>query len=303
MEEILYEFERIGEIFNRWYVEDNFKDYDKNRNWKNGIMTFLNIAFERQGRPPDWSEIAKDIIGERNDNDIYNMDKEKIAKRYWGKFKDEWEYVTNKKIGNKNKGLNVGVNPFAPENEKYYRKYKGKEKEYHAEGISVIALLIDLKKWEYDIVRYVQEEVKQNAGNVHTQLKKINGVSNKIASMFMRDVVTHYDIGNKIKKDRHLLQPIDVWVKRCCNYLPGHDFKNKNYGEIIVKICSDEINPEKVNMGMWLFSSQIVGNHYRLKKIMEQNKNDIITEMRERIKNYKERLERRIKAIVDYEKE
>lgn len=134
------------------------------------------------------------------------------------------------------------------------------------------------------------------------RIKENYGVGDKIASFFLRDVAVLFEKGLELNnigsEERKYLQPIDIWVKRCCNYLYKLESKAYNetvkisdYQHYVVKRCMDDgkyiVNPEKVNMGMWLFASQIVGNHYNLSKIFNENKeSEIVERMEKAIKKY-----------------
>ena len=97
---------------------------------------------------------------------------------------------------------------------------------------------------------------------IHERLLDITGVGQKIASLFLRDVA----IRDKPTRapDRYLLQPIDIWVRRCVERLnPNRDFK-KNDIAIAKWITNHALEPEAVNQGMWYFANQVVRSEYRL---------------------------------------
>ena len=113
----------------------------------------------------------------------------------------------------------------------------------------------------------------------HKALKEINGIADKIASIILRDIVVLEKI--VLKKDieqRVYVQPIDIWIRRYCNILGGISAKMnwKKYAEFIVnKSFEHNAIPEKVNMGMWYFASQIVGSYYKLLDILNRGYNEI----------------------------
>lgn len=306
---ILKKFEKIGDVFLKWYVEPEYrKNYEKyeGERWKGALLFFTNYIFERQGRPADWKEITRDILIEKlkEIKSLGKVDIKKLEKSIWEDFKQKWKEIkviddkSNKKEIDieRNKGFNTGRNPLAPP-DKYYDK-KG---EHQITSRSLIKFVAEeLAEYNYDIISFAKTYLeKGKIGEAYKKLypgdreKRINGVGKKIVTMFLRDIFVLSKINpSVVSNGREYLQPIDTWVKRCCKYL--NEFENgttdvkEGYEEFILKICEKygNINPEKVNMGMWLFASQIVGNHYELFKIFrdENKEKNIVENMDNKIK-------------------
>jgi Holliday junction resolvasome RuvABC DNA-binding subunit len=105
--------------------------------------------------------------------------------------------------------------------------------------------------------------------NVQHAIQNINGIGPKIASLFLRDIAVMYNIFPA--KDRHLLQPVDVWVKRAFERLTDHhnpDVETIERG-IIKEAARINVLPEAINQGMWYFSSQIADSEYRLSEALD----------------------------------
>jgi len=107
----------------------------------------------------------------------------------------------------------------------------------------------------------------------HDKIKEINGIGSKIASLFLRDVATFYNVFPS--QDRHLLQPIDIWVRRIVKELGGPVLNPAEQNAetddaarrwIVGQSSKASIDPETVNQGMWYFATQIAGSYYRLQK-------------------------------------
>ena len=86
------------------------------------------------------------------------------------------------------------------------------------------------------------------------------------------------------------------------NKASNETVKISDYRHYVVERCMGDgkyiINPEKVNMGMWLFASQIVGNHYELSKIFKENdENKVINGMKNAIEEYINREKKEIQEL------
>lgn len=326
MEIILRKFEEIGDVFLKWYVEPEYhKNYGNyiGEKWKGALLFFTNYVFERQGRPPDWKEITKYVLEEKLNGikNIENVDIKKLEDEIWKGFKKEWKNikVTDDKSNERkidienNKGFNIALNPLAVTGTRYTDK-KGEQE--HSTTKSLIRFVAKrLKEYEYDIIYFAQtklrdrkikeayeelcpkcENSKNKGRGIDSDKEGINGVGKKIITMFLRDIFVLSQIkpDNISLRERAYLQPIDIWVKRCCKYL--HAFENgttdikESYEEFILKICKKygDVNPEGVNMGMWLFSSQIIGNHYELANIFRDKKTekDVVKEINKKVEEY-----------------
>jgi len=101
-------------------------------------------------------------------------------------------------------------------------------------------------------------------------LNSIQGVGDKIASFFLRDLVDVYKITLNGINNRHLLQPVDTWVERTVKILITDQGMNKS--QVAKWIVCHSKSPELVNMGIWYFGSQIAISGYRLNRVLEDLK-------------------------------
>ena len=112
----------------------------------------------------------------------------------------------------------------------------------------------------------------------------------KIVSFFLRDLIdiTNINLTNQTK-DRHLLQPIDIWVRRTIQLLTNDQNMADNQIRewIVQESVKFNLNSERVNMGIWFFCSQIVKSDYRLKTIINNlnNAQNLVNNFRNIIKN------------------
>jgi len=120
-------------------------------------------------------------------------------------------------------------------------------------------------------------------------LISIRGIGNKIASFFLRDLVDVMNINLGQIQNRNLLQPIDVWVERTIKILSNNQKMNKNQisNWIVQTSNQNNINPERINMGIWFFCSNIVRSEYRLNTTLGNlnNAQNLLNELRNNIRN------------------
>lgn len=128
MEKVLKRFEEIGNVFLARYVKPEYEKIVEmeRRNgwekWKTGLLFFVGYSFERQGRPPDWAHIAKEII-ENYIEKISSID-ELNEKSIWNQFCNKWS-------GLGGKGFNERLNPIAPNGTPYKgKKYRARPKNH-----------------------------------------------------------------------------------------------------------------------------------------------------------------------------
>lgn len=216
-------------------------------------------AFERQGRHPDYSPAAVDSIvkaksmgGGLEKGHVYQV----------------WNYFKLYLGANK---LNEPNNPLCPQRTSYVHKRGCRT----TTKKSVLEFLLHMSASELppNIIVYAKAGLANDQSKaVYGKIKEINGIGSKIAAFFLRDVATFYNIFPS--KNRHLLQPIDVWVRRVVKELGG-PVVNPNVQDskvdetackwIVNESATASVNPEAVNQGMWYFATQIAGSYHRLK--------------------------------------
>ena len=119
-------------------------------------------------------------------------------------------------------------------------------------------------------MRWAKEELRDGkVQDSHGLLKNINGVGDKIASLFLRDVALVYGIAPD--QSRELLQPIDRWVKRYIYHWEQDDsLKELECAHWIVeRSLTAGVSPERVNAGMWHFGARVVDDRRTLLRLID----------------------------------
>lgn len=248
--------------------------------WDSLAIFLEGYAFERQGRKPDYFHAAVDALldyktgnGDLNQNDA--------ADKIWNRFSNSLN----------GQGLNHQNNPLCPKKTSYQRK----EKTYKTSQPSVIQIVSNNEDIQNkSFTTYLQHKIVKDKDikNVFGLLMSIQGVGDKIASLFLRDLACIMEIDLSKTQNRHRLQPIDIWVARTVISLDENEFSkldekikngrslnnkdnlNNNDKVILAKwiVRQSEGNaakPELVNMGIWYFCSQIAISEYRLKRVLK----------------------------------
>ena len=116
-----------------------------------------------------------------------------------------------------------------------------------------------------NIVTYSLKEIKEGDLNkLYRNLQKryskdgIYSVGPKIASFYLRDLVSLFDYDKYINEDDSiLLQPIDTWIRQVAFNIGLTNKRNQNDKEvrdIIVSECNKHgLSPIKFNQGAWFF--------------------------------------------------
>ncbi len=243
-------FASIAPVFESRFVEPLQSRYPHAEEdpWQSLGVFLEGYAFEHQGRDPSFSHAAGDVVGELQSTPLAGVATQEVWKRFREKFPNK----------SRRAGFNIKNNPLAPK----HTRYKAKGRSYETTGLSVIEFAQKSIKVK-PLVAWAKNGMHDNQTRaIHERLLDITGVGQKIASLFLRDVA----IRDKPTRapDRYLLQPIDIWVRRCVERLnPNRDFK-KNDIAIAKWITNHALEPEAVNQGMWYFANQVVRSEYRL---------------------------------------
>ncbi|MGB2865248.1 MAG: hypothetical protein WBC05_18105 [Sedimentisphaerales bacterium] len=250
--------------------------------WDSIAIFLEGYAFERQGRKPDYFHAAVDaLLGYKREHNG-NMSNN-IVEDIWSRFSN----LLN------DQNLNYQNNPLCPQGKEYSKKYKGGRKNYKTSQLSLIQVVYENNNIRNkSFTTYLRERIIQNdIQGAFDLLKSIQGVSDKIASFFLRDLAYIMKIDLSKTQNRHLLQPIDIWVAKTVISLDeiefsglkgkiknGRSLNNKDkvkLAELIVRQSGgNAANPELVNTGIWYFCSQIAISGYRLEIVLE-NLNDL----------------------------
>jgi hypothetical protein len=256
--EALQDFAAVGKLYRAHLMDPNWKRYpDRDTCPWDGIALFLwSYAFERQGRRPDYSPVAADVVKELK-REGFRIDQPEAATEAWDRFKKRLE-------GNR---LNIANNPMAPKGTEYERKDReGKSTKHITASPSAIEVASQLGR---SIVTHVRDLLRADqVRRAHALVAGTNGVGDKIASLLLRDVASYYDLN--VATDRHLLQPVDTWIRRATELCLNVESPPEAVARAIVDAChSCNVNPEHVNDGMWYFGAMVAQSAYRLHQAVE----------------------------------
>ena len=237
---MLEPFEKLGDFYvarymNSLWEENGTCETDK---WAS-LRLFLKVyAFERQGRSPDYAFVATDSVDEHQARPLSKDVVRPIWRSFCGRLK--------------NMGVNHANNPLCPRATKYKRHYKGEIRQSSVRKISAVQLAVDL---DMPLVAWARDAMGRQDGlkEAHKRIREINGINNKIASFFLRDVASRFQLAPA--HDRHLLQPIDVWVRFVVQTLRRSNHITDD--ECASWIVEKSAKPESANQGIWYFCTAV----------------------------------------------
>jgi hypothetical protein len=225
------------------------------------LQFFCLYGFEHQGTSRDYPLAAYDAIEEVREKPLDEGNAQEAAQEVWEKFKTKLEKTENK-------GLNCALNPLCPK----HTRYRKKNKTYSTKKFSVIELAGGKEIKGKSIFAWVKNLLEtDNAAGAHDTLCKINGIGQKISHFFLRDVAIIGEIDKEVKNNRELLQPIDTWLRRVVRLFSDekNDFACARY--LVKEASNANLNPEKVNAGIWYFCARVAGSSLYL---VEKCRND-----------------------------
>lgn len=285
---LLQHFADFSVVFQERFMKPLWERYPQceSDTWDSLGLFLEGYAFERQGRHPDYGPAAVDCVMKA---------KSKGGGLEKGHVSQVWEYF---KLCLGTSKLNEANNPLCPQGTSYDRKTGSRTTV--KESVLEFLLGMSASGLPPNIVVYAKAGLEcDQLKSVHNTIKEINGIGSKITSLFLRDVATFYNVFPS--KDRHLLQPIDIWVRRIVKELGGPvtdpneqdpEIDDAARKWIVDQSSRASVNPEAVNQGMWYFATQIAGSYYRLKNSI----NDA-SYAKGLVTQHKQALERAAKAV------
>lgn len=272
--------EKIAPIYTDHFL--NKMTYRKNNgNGHESLIHFLkSYAYERQGAPAAYPEIASKCVKRKYDNGKgWGVPTEKEAMEIWKEYKRIAKEESGLWDGKRGKvKVNAKSNPMNP------KKSKSNE--------GIITKLAQNKI--SSIGRHVNNLMKAGeTKRAYNFLTGIRGVGKKISSFYLRDVVyLSSDLNENQISDLYLLQPIDTWLNQTLSVIlenPPNRLRDKQ--RLIIKLCEKaDISSIYFNQGAWVLGSQIAEEFGTLKKIL-QSTEDFIQRMEEHIEGKEKYLE------------
>lgn len=254
-------FAEVNGIYEARFLQPLWQKYSPHEDddWKALAIFLEGYAFARQGAPANFGHAACDAIQECRNAGLLLTDVN-AAQEIWDRFSAILKA-----------NLNYAVNPLCPGGISYERRYKGKTITATTHNMSVVEFLSALAKENKsaNIITWAKKGLQEEkTRDIHKALSGINGIGDKIASFFFRDVASFYSISPL--KYRYLVQPIDVWIRRISKQLMNLEPVDEEIAKWIVEEATkDNVTPEAVSQGMWYFGSQIAGSEYRVSKALD----------------------------------
>jgi hypothetical protein len=117
-----------------------------------------------------------------------------------------------------------------------------------------------------DIVEFARSALADGrVRQAFERLDRVRGIGPKIASFFLRDAATWF--GTVPARERELLQPVDMWVRRGVTRLAG-DVAAGTDSQVARWICMNCAAPEAFNQGLWYFASRIAASDVKLRRAL-----------------------------------
>lgn len=234
-----------SEIFRKRYQEPSMGKY-KIEDPMDAAIMFLGYAFQHAGTNPSYPPAASEAI--------------KMSRGSEGSDDFPLTVLVNFCDLLDCKGLNLKLNPL------FHMCWLCYPHLTQTKPCNCIWCVLERENID-NIVLKSEKCIKENeTRHAWDQLKKIRGVKNKIASLFLRDIAINYNLAPT--KDRWLLQPIDVWVRRIVQSM-NHDPKmgDEEIANWIVDTSEENHkNPEQCNQGIWYFGAKVAESDFILQK-------------------------------------
>jgi len=256
--DVMERFERLSRLFVSRFMNPAWEacgDVDHD-GWASLRLFLLGYAFERHGRSADYAPAAADTIDEMRGNVLTaNM-----AAEGWHRFAEKLN----------NERLNHANNPMCPRGTRYKRRYRrGAIQRTTLATTGQPSAVEFAAQLQQPLVAWAREKItRDETRGAHTQLRSIVGISDKLASFFLRDVAVRYNLAPQ--NDRHLLQPIDTWVEFVVKKMShGEGMTRAACAQFIVENANA---PERANQGMWYFCVPVAGSsRYVVRRCLEDN--------------------------------
>jgi hypothetical protein len=183
-----------------------------------------------------------------------SIPKEDFEEFVWQQFLREIE------ASSEGQGANVRNNPLAP-------SFHGLK--------SITSFVAGLGQWSHNLVVWTEEGLREGRiGHTYDELQQVRGVGPKIISLFLRDVVTAFEMNEFDLEPERYLQPIDRWTQRGAEVLASQMQKPKpktgtECAEIIVEASRVVgVRPSLVNAGLWIFGALFAQTEAKFREVL-----------------------------------
>lgn len=237
---MLERFERMAVLYGHRYMRPIWQENGAGEDdpWLSLRLFLRMYAFERQGRSPDYAFAAVDAVDLNRSMPLNSASPSQV----WSSFV--------RLLGDKRP--NHANNPLCPKGTTYDRLFKRSKHQSTVKNLSAIEVAYEIVP--STLVGWARDHLQRRAvREAHERFCSINGVNHKIASFFLRDVAREFQLAPV--SDRHLLQPIDVWIRFVVQTLAGD--ATMEDGDCAQWILERAADPEALNQGIWYFCADV----------------------------------------------
>ena len=277
-------YEQAGEQYCRQNLLNEWHNDILERNWWKGLKFFFSRTFPRGRREEltnEYYSFALEVlkeryeIVERNCSNLFDLLDEAYErliqdKKYFDK-KQIRNFKRAKKIGNRSSLKHpdfreeiIEKNPIIKllvekkEIEIKWEERKYRKKIYLGNEMDIMLVLdtlsfISSSPQNKNIYLYFKQMIENNrCQEAYNELNKFYGVSDKLATFFIRDVLLlNPDMELKLE-DYKIVFPIDTWVAKEAKKLGCDDKDIPAIKECLIKRCLEQqLYPPKVAAGLW----------------------------------------------------
>lgn len=266
-------FDHLSCYYRRFYQQSNWEQYENHADdpWEALALVLRGYAYERAGRSPEFAPAAADAVLCASDGSSEKDGSGVLAELAWANFRRLLP----------RRGVNERVNPLYPSTDPDGPGVAG-----HA---SLVEVAFDDPLSGQPITTFCRDLLHADQVDLaFSLLTQCRGIGRKIASFFLRDLGGLYGV-EEGTDHRHLLQPIDLWVRRVVFHLvDDNSFSDEDVAKwIVARSLEVDASPEWVNAGMWFFGADLAESEYALNRAMAS-----MESAHELERGYRERLER-----------
>ncbi len=253
-------FADVGRLYRAQMFQTGWKRFAKGKeplsDHRAALSIFLGLyAYKRQIDVPDYPDAASEAIFTASDLNVDTVWRghEAILKKH-------------------DTEPNPKTDPLAPKRPKPKSKQRGSYK-------AKVSLLDVFRPNDNEtIIGFIKSRIeRRKVREAYSKLNTVNGVGPKIASLFLEDVASYYNLLDGLVDyepdfERELLQPVDRWIERIGKVLvPSRRPTNRVISTYIVKHSLEHgVSPELFNQGAWFFASQVAESKIRFYRAVDE---------------------------------
>lgn len=217
--------------------------------WKTALAKYYrNYAYERAGSPSSWARYAHEVLldypGDSPADDLSGW--------AWHQFQVRIQ---------KPSGLNPKNNPLFPE---------------QPDRLPMTGFVHQLASDDFNLFKWAKRLLSQGrTDEATTCLLAVHAVGPKIAAFFLRDVVAGSGMAEAVISDVHLIQPIDVWVRRAIVELTGDrelakPTRDRESAKRMVQLAGElDVAGAALNAALWVLGARLARTAEHLHRALD----------------------------------